>query len=110
MASDRLTAAPEKVPPQKGHLRGIDDSSAEAAGEQVKLLTEHPGWPILLDSLELYEQRLVKEHLFGRPADSQATYERLFGRLEALRTLPALAEGVIENGRDARNRRNADAA
>lgn len=86
--------------PRSGHLHGWKpDGEAEIAATQVRDLVQHPGWEILLASLSQFQRH---EHLLlmrGDPAANQMVYERHLGVMAGLDMLPALAAGVIDNGR-----------
>ena len=84
----------------------MEPHAAVQAGEQVASLMEHPGWQAFLDSLDLYERQERRVLMEGPPRPELGTqiYDRHFGEMNALRLLPALAEGVVENGREARER------
>lgn len=84
----------------------MEPHAAIDAGEKVASLMEHPGWDAFLSSLELYEKAERRVLMDGPPDPESGTqvYDRHFGEMNALRLLPALAEGVVENGRDARER------
>lgn len=90
--------------PRDAHLRGWKtDGEAETAALRVRELIEHPGWSILLDSLQEW-QRFEQLQLMREPAGDPTIYERRLGEMNGLELLPSLAAGVVENGRKAAER------
>lgn len=98
----------EQVTPRK-FPTSWDNETAEEAGQVVATLVESPAWKYLLEAIQDFQRNEQKIQMMTPPADNPAEYERNIGLLLGLEILPSIAQGVVENGREA-SRKLRDAA
>lgn len=65
-----------------------------SAGEMVRALMTHPGWPTLARVLEA-EIATIDSQLDGRLLDSRAAYAHAHGRRGGLRALDEAARAIV---------------
>lgn len=75
------------------HLDWNRERALEARHE-VRELTQHPGWEFLTDALSRYETSLVDELLATDPTDEGAKYADLLGKINGVRSIPGIVEGI----------------
>lgn len=93
----RLDTPHGRIPPAlTRHLRDLYPSleRVAVAGEAARMLTEHPGWAVLLDLLDA-EAATVDAKLEGGVLDSRAEYAFSHGRAGGLRAGPLMIEALI---------------
>jgi hypothetical protein len=77
------------------------DNEASSNADAVQRLTEHPGWVIFIEAVEL-QARQIQKDLMQRPVrDSVADYAAELGRVRGLSQIEEIAESVSENGKKA---------
>jgi hypothetical protein len=87
-------------PPLFNHLElegWSRDEMAEAA-EAVATLMETPGWAAILKSIEdrlRFEQKVM---MTSTPTDDEPKRERVIGQWSGLRSITAIAEGIVRAG------------
>ena len=91
-----ILASVERKPTTK-HLSAWSEQEQLTAAEQVKSLLEHPGWEYVTEAARLRIE-LVQHQLLNVRSDSAADYADLAGQMKGLQELPALAQGIIEQG------------
>lgn len=88
------------------HLNGWSNTHAVQAKNAVAELVQHPGYEYLLEAIKLREETLVTALLSESPSDEGARYAERIGELNAVRSFPSLAQGVIEYGQQAETELN----
>ncbi len=88
------------------HLEEWTDQEKVTAAEQVKVLTEHPGWEYVVEAMSLYERSRLT-NLVASPKDSISEYAHLTGFVKGLRELEGVAAGIIQAGKEVEDRRRA---
>lgn len=91
---------PLTQPPLFEHLEieGWSRDDLETAAADVKALMETPGWNAVLKSIEdrlRFEQKVM---MMSRPTGDEDSHERTVGQWAGLRSITAIAEGIVRAG------------
>lgn len=85
-------------PPLEDHLIEWSRDELATASADVKALMETDGWKALMRSIEdrlRFEQRVM---MMAPPTGQEEKYERTVGQWAGLRTVGAIAEGIVRRG------------
>ena len=82
-------------------LKTWNDAQAIDAKDAVLSLEDHPGLTAIYDAIEKRRIDLIDELTLTNPSDNAAEYADKIGMVKGLAEIPAIVDGIIENGRRA---------
>jgi hypothetical protein len=92
---------PLKQPPLFDHLEreGWSRDELETAAADVKALMETDGWKAILRSIEARLRHEQRVQMMSPPRGEDYSHERVIGQWAGLRSITAIAEGIVRAGK-----------